>query len=410
MNRFRYLVPATATVLLAIISQAGSALEEPRLDPTQIEDAVTRIAEAVERGYVFEDKAVLMKELLLEQLERDAYGDTRDIAQLADRLTTDLQSINNDLHLSVRTLPPPDPTVTELSASERRQQARERSRLANFGFEKVARLPGNVGYLDLRGFADAGSARPTAVAAMNFLANTDAVIFDLRRNGGGSPSMIQLLSSYLFEDRVHLNSFEVRGAPKRQEFWTEEEVVGPKMTSHPVYVLTSSYTFSAAEEFTYNLKNMKRATIVGATTGGGAHPVRTFRFPELGLGVSVPFGRAVNPITNANWEGTGVSPHVPVAAEDALLVAHQAAVAELLDRGDLGKEHRQRLEWTREGLATDNLEHVSIDASFGDRRVFSDADATFYRRAQRPPRRLVSLGGDRYCFDGPRRTTPHCGA
>ncbi len=398
MHRFS-LLATTAALALGLAGQSARALETAVLEPQQISDAVTRIAEAVERGYVFEDKAVTMKELLLARLEDNSYDETRDFAELADRLTADLQSINGDLHLRVRTLPPPDKVAPKLSAAERRQQERDRSRLRNFGFEKIARLPGNVGYLDLRGFADAGSARPTAVAAMNFLANSDALIFDLRRNGGGSPSMIQLLSSYLFQDRVHLNSFEVRGAPKNQEFWTEEDVVGPKMTSQPVYVLTSSYTFSAAEEFTYNLKNMKRATIVGETTGGGAHPVRTFRLPDHGLGVSIPFGRAINPISKTNWEGTGVTPHVEVAADQALLTAHQAAIAKLLERDDLTTEHRQRLEWTGEGLAAPDLKSKPIDAQFGDRRVFVKDGATYYQRGRRPPSRLVPLAADRFCFD-----------
>ena len=143
----------------------------------------------------------------------------------------------------------------------------------NFGFEKVERLKGNVGYIDLRGFTPAEFSAETIVAAMNFVANTDALIFDLRQNGGGDPATVALLSSYLFgPEPVHLNSLYWREGDTTHQWWTLPFVPGKRYAGKDVYVLTSKRTFSAAEEFTYNLKNLKRATIIGETTGGGAHP------------------------------------------------------------------------------------------------------------------------------------------
>ena len=156
-------------------------------------------------------------------------------------------------------------------------------RRENFYFERVERLDGNVGYLDFRQFVDARLAGATAVAAMNFLSNCDAIIIDLRQNGGGEPSMIQLLTSYFFDEPKHINSFYVRYSDSIEQFWTQAYVPGKKMPDVPLYVLTSSYTFSGAEEFTYNLKNLKRATIIGETTGGGAHPVSDRYFPTLNV-------------------------------------------------------------------------------------------------------------------------------
>src|SRR5262249_7828932 len=148
------------------------------------------------------------------------------------------------------------------------------SRRMNSAFVKVERLPGNIGLLELHGFSDRKGAADTAAAAMNFLAGTDALIIDLRQNGGGSPQMVQLMCSYLLPDAkpTLLNTMTYRKGDRTEEFWTVKDVAGKRYLDRDVYVLTSRRTFSGAEEFTYNLKNLKRATIVGETTGGGAHP------------------------------------------------------------------------------------------------------------------------------------------
>ncbi|MEW6249485.1 MAG: S41 family peptidase, partial [Planctomycetota bacterium] len=144
------------------------------------------------------------------------------------------------------------------------------------------------------------------------------LVFDLRRNGGGSPESIRYITSYLFDQRTHLNDMVDRAGKITEEYWTLETVPGRRFAPDvPVYVLTSRYTFSGAEEFCYNLQNLKRATIVGETTGGGAHPVRGVRVNDR-IVVGVPFMRACNPISRKNWEGTGVEPDVKTIADEAL--------------------------------------------------------------------------------------------
>ena len=177
-------------------------------------------------------------------------------------------------------------------------------------------------------FADPEVCGPTATAAMNFLANVDALIVDLRDNGGGDPKMVAFVSSYLFSTRTHLNDLWTRKTSSTQEYWTLE-VPGKRLGGEkPVYVLTSKRTFSGAEEFTYNLKNLKRATIVGETTGGGAHPVSGHRVDEHFM-IGVPFARAINPVSKTNWEGVGVEPDVKVSAADALSTAQKLAADKL---------------------------------------------------------------------------------
>ena len=226
-----------------------------------------------------------------------------------------------------------------------REKIRGELATVNFCFEKIERLAGNVGYLDLRCFVGAEFAGETAVAAMNFLGNSDAVIIDVRKNGGGDPSMVQLITSYFFDEPTHLNSFYIRKGNTTQQFWTSAHVAGKRMANVPVYVLTSSRTFSAAEEFTYNLKNLKRATIVGETTGGGAHPVNAHFLADVHLLAFIPFGRAVNPITGTNWEGTGIAPDIQVPADTALTAAHLDALKKLQNQTK-DDERKQRLSWS----------------------------------------------------------------
>ncbi len=201
--------------------------------------------------------------------------------------------------------------------------ARDRAQVdqVNCAFQKVENLDGNIGYVKFNAFFDVDDCGATAAAAMNFVAGAKALVIDLRENGGGQPAMVSYIASYLFSKRTHLNDIWVRGSGRTDEFWSRNDVPGRKFGGEkPVYVLTSSRTFSGGEEFTYDLKAQKRATIVGETTGGGAHPVSGHRIDEHFM-IGVPFARAINPITHTNWEGTGVEPDVKVPAADALTTA-----------------------------------------------------------------------------------------
>src|SRR5436309_12576418 len=169
----------------------------------------------------------------------------------------------------------------------------------------------------------------TAAAAMTFLSTCEAVIFDLRQNGGGDPTMVAFLTSYLFGSQpVHLNDFFNRITGETRQSWTLAYVPGKRLTDKDAYVLTSARTFSGAEEFTYNLKHLRRASIVGETTGGGAHLVSGQRINDHFI-IGVPSGRPINAVTKGDWEGTGVEPDAKVSAEDALKTAHLMALEKL---------------------------------------------------------------------------------
>jgi hypothetical protein len=307
-------------VASATLGPGALAQEAAPLTAEDRRAAVARIAELLDGRYVFPDVGAEAGRHVQRLLDAGTYESLTSAEAFAERLTADLQGVTHDLHLRVRPRPPqaaerarddPDAAI----AAQRREM-----RAGNFGFARVERLEGNVGYLDLRGFGPLELVQPTAEAAMRMLAGSDAVIFDLRQNGGGSPETVRFLSSYLFAEPTHLNSLYWREGDRTEEFWTLAEVPGERLADVPVFVLTSRRTFSAAEEFSYNLRTRERATLVGETTGGGANPGGGFPVSDR-LSVFIPEGRAINPVTGTNWEGVGVEPHVAVPAAEALEAA-----------------------------------------------------------------------------------------
>jgi hypothetical protein len=297
-----------------------------------IDGAVAKLNEF----YVFPETAKKMAEAVQARLKSGGYDAITDADDFAAKLTEDLRAVSNDKHLGVnfsaRVIPKQEPNANPTPTPDPAAQERRRTQMqrSNCAFEKVEWLPSNIGYLKFNGFADPEICGPTVTAAMNFLAHVDALIIDLRSNGGGDPAMVAYICSYLFAERTHLNDLYNRKEDKTTEYWTRD-VPGPRLAKQPVFVLTSKRTFSGAEEFAYNLKNQKRATIVGETTGGGAHPVSGHRIDDH-FGIGVPFARAINPITKTNWEGTGVEPDIKVPASEALEVAKKMAAEQIKKR------------------------------------------------------------------------------
>ena len=333
----------------AFAQEKEEASKPPAIDAGMKAEVVEKIGELMTKLYIFPDKAKDMAALLTRNLQEARYDKIEDAQTFARALTKDLYSVSQDGHIRcvynpemVKRIRAQESQSAEDREKERQQQLRE-ARQENFGFQEVRLFDGNIGYLDLRVFRGIREAGDTAVAAMNFLANADAVIIDLRRNGGGSAEMIQLISSYFLKERTHLNSFEDRGLDTMTQSWSFHYVPGKPMFETDLYILTSEQTFSAAEEFTYNMKNLKRATIVGETTGGGAHP-GGMRIVNDGFLVWVPTGRAVNPISKTNWEGTGVSPDIAVGRDKALEKARALALEKMI-KSATQEGTKARLQW-----------------------------------------------------------------
>lgn len=298
---------------------AVSADEKKRV----LDGAITNLREY----YVYPNVAREMINALLTHKKNGDYNKIIAGADFAELLTKQLQDVSHDRHLRVgysvtetpdRPLGPP-----ELDPNFRKMLEHD-----NCAFRTVEVLTHNIGYIKFDAFGPVSLCGNTAAAAMHFLAHVDALIFDLRENHGGDPHMVSFVASYLFDRPTHLNDIYTPRNKSKQEFWTAKDVPGPRFANTPVYVLTSGETFSGAEEFTYDLKNLKRAVIVGETTGGGAHLVMMHRIDAHFI-IGVPFARPINPLSKTDWERTGVTPDVKVKSADALETAEQLASRKL---------------------------------------------------------------------------------
>jgi hypothetical protein len=290
-----------------------------------IDHAVAQLQDS----YVSPELAKQMGEALRHHRKHGDYSTMTEGDEFANLLTTHLREVSHDKHLAVRFVPTRLPD--NLDAPPDAQQLARNQRMmlrSNCAFDKVEVLPNNIGYVKFNAFMNPEDCGQTATAAMGFIANTGALIFDLRENGGGDPAMIALICSYLFDRPMHLNDLWNRKEDFTTQWWTLPYVPGKRLPNIPVYVLTSSRTFSGAEEFSYDLQSLKRATIVGEVTGGGAHPIRGQRIDDRFI-IVVPIAKAINPVTKTNWEGTGVKPDVTVAASDALATAQKLASEKL---------------------------------------------------------------------------------
>ncbi|WP_432378287.1 S41 family peptidase [Duganella sp. P38] len=342
----RKFFPLAAMVFcaLATLTNAGAQAQEPPpatqrsqpLSATSKAAAVDLLAQRLSAKYVFADVGDTMAAAVREHLRKGDYEKVATDAEFADLLNKHIRAVNPDKHLSILYVPNarpdmPRPSIKQGMPAEVKQRMTEVGKHINFTFEKVERLPGNIMYVKFDGFFDLDIAKDAATAAMTLAANGDAMIIDLRENRGGNPRMVAYMSSFLLGDKkIHLSDIYFRADNETNSFWSDPTVPGPRFgADKPVYVLTSGETFSAAEDFTYNLQALKRITVVGETTGGGAHPIQPFRI-DTNLVAVIPVGRSINPVTQGNWEGVGIKPDVAVAADKALAKANALALRQVL--------------------------------------------------------------------------------
>lgn len=321
-------------ILLLFTSILISAQDKPdKMTKEEKQRFVEKVSELLNDNYVFPDTAAKIEKHLKAQLAGGAYDNAEDRKKFAELMTNEVQSISHDKHMRVR-LRSRQPLPAEENANPAADLYRQKMTLKdqNYGFTKVEKMQDNVGLLEITGFPPLVVAKEYADLAMKFLSGSDALIIDLRRNGGGNPDLIQYVCSYLFEKPTHINSIYERKDGRTEDYVTLEKVDGKKLSTVPVFVLTSSRTFSGGEEFAYDIQTQKRGILIGETTGGGANPGEML--PVTGdFGIFIPTGRAINPVTKTNWEGTGVIPDIKIAASQALDTAVSIA-------RKAAKEHR----------------------------------------------------------------------
>ena len=288
--------------------------------------AIEKAGRLLSKFYVYPEVGFQMEKHLKSLNKEGTFNKIINPNESVKTLTTELRSINNDKHLFMYVGSNPDEQSKEDRYLNRliRRIDREKD---NFGLNRVEILDGNIGYLNIESVMYSEESVEVLSSALKFLSNTYAIIFDLRYNHrGGDPMYMSYLFSYFFENPTHINSIYWRDRNRTDEFWTQSEVPGKKMVDIPLFVLISIETFSGAEEFAYDLQALKRATIIGEVSAGGANPASTWVVYK-DLRISIPFGRAINPITGTNWEGVGVKPDIEVPADKALEIDPNYATA-----------------------------------------------------------------------------------
>ncbi len=336
--RSLFLLPALVTSLMA--QPAAPVTREQRLA------VVKSLGEALRTQYVFPEVADTVAKALSAKVAKGDYDASTTAEAFAKALHEDLRALGKDGHFRVMHAPDFKPRPESQTAPTAEQMAQAKASVARrgFGLARTEILQGNVGYLDVRGFPSAETVGAAYSAALTLLSGTDALVLDLRQNGGGSPEgVVQLVSHFFPEgDSRHINSIYSRKENETRQFWTSA-TASPRYTK-PVYVLTSGFTFSGGEECAYDFQTQKRATLVGEVTGGGANPGDVLPLVH-GFVAFIPNGRAINPVTKTNWEHVGVKPDVEAPAAEALKVAHLAALKQLLEK-ESDADRKQRLQKT----------------------------------------------------------------
>ena len=307
------------------LRSSNAVLTGASLNRAERQRVIASAVANLKKHYLDPVVAQKMADALLEQEKKGADDAATDGKAFADLLTRQMRAVSHDRHLELlySEAPLSEPASTATPAFEARY--RKAMEEANCTFEPVEILPHHIGYLKFDSFPDPSLCQQTAAAAMASLNEADAIIFDLRDNRGGYPSMVMLIAAYLFDHPEYLYN------PRQtttEDSWTRSPVPGSRLADKPVYLLTSARTFSGAEHFSYDLKMLKRATVVGEKTGG-ATDVGTFHRLDDHFGIGIPETRAINPYREPDWAGIGVEPDVKSKAADALELAVKLAERKL---------------------------------------------------------------------------------
>jgi len=322
------------------------------LKKSEVRSIARELAEVFETKYILPTEGKKIANLIRKNIAKGEYDKLVQGNDLAERLQKDTQSINKDRHIVVYYSPEYIKNKKNPELQKKlTEEAQHRARMNNYGFVEIRILPGNIGYLKMYSFDGSQAAFNTAAAAMQFLASCYAVIIDLRWNSGGDSRMVQVISSYfLGKEPEILDVFHFRENNRIEQLWSLPYVPGRTLEHVDLYILTSGLTFSAAEGIAYDLKALKRATIVGETTMGGGHAIDTIIIKDKFV-VNVPYAVSINPITQENFQGVGVKPDVNTDCENALSEAHVLALKKRIAK-ETNQSVKSALKWALDGLPT----------------------------------------------------------
>ena len=404
----RFLTATAAGLVLATTAWTGSAqTRQPapaaatQVDPRAVVAEVRRI---ISERYVLPERRPALDSILARGLASGRY-DVREPAALAERINADLESEGKDRHLNFSFNPQQAEILSAAgNASQPDPGAYQRQvRAANHGVTELKLLPGNIRYMAYDGFHWIGPESAAALdTAMRFLAGGDAVIIDIRRNGGGSPAAVQYVVSHFLPAGRPLVTFHMNGNPSPDKLAALAELPAGRMVEKPLYVLTSGGSASAAEEFAGHVAGYKLGELVGETTAGAGF--RNELVPIAGgFVLSVSVGRAVLASTGKDWEAIGIMPTIRTPVPGALDAAQAHALRRIAAKAS--PQERPRLEALADAVAAKMeprapaLPLQSYAGKFGERVVGLDGGKLYYQRGARARTALIPLGGNRFAFE-----------
>ena len=387
------------TVVLSALLAGNSAAQSSSAPYTaaagkQVVDSMATILRA---RYADADTGAMIAAHLQRRLADGAYARVADWGQFVRLVTQDLQSVNEDTHLFLQVGGgPAGPGGPGGPAPN-----------ANHGLEAVERLDGNIGYFRMTNFLGGQAAFDAIKGALDILSVTDAIIIDLRNSRGGSPAIANFIISHFTGPDTTLSLLvydRVRGTTISR--YTMKDVPGPRRPDVPLFVLTDDVTRSAAEDLTFVLQNLRRATIVGTRTAGAG---RNNASVPLGHGItgSVSFTRVMEPGTRREWERVGITPDLQTHRDSALAVAHREAIKRLI-AGARGDAARKQFELTLQGVEATyaavarSAQRLTVPPEFtrfvgtyeGDQTVSVTGDRLVYQPRMAQPRETLSPLGD----------------
>ncbi|MBV7534658.1 S41 family peptidase [Duganella sp. sic0402] len=342
MSRSRNVI--AGIVLSTLLSLPAIAAEDSPLSASDRTAILQTLVAKINANYIEPAVGARLGRDITRKNASGGYASATSVKAFSEALALDLRELSRDKHFSAVFYEGfTERTRADVPSQAKINEWRERAARRGFDIEKIERLPGNIGYIELRAFGGPEFASAAQSAAMSLLAGTDALILDLRRNGGGSPAGVAYLMSHFFPhgDQRHLIDIYDRPENTTRQIWTVPSVA--QRYDKPVYVLTSARTFSAGEDCAYDFQVHKRGTLVGETTGGGSNPVGWF---SLGHDIiaAIPTSRTTNVVSKTNWENVGVKPDIAVPAAQALQTAHVAILRKLVStaKDDTERKELQR--------------------------------------------------------------------
>ena len=377
--------------LTSVFSQSKDIKANNSLTPKNRSEIIQKVGEIYIEYYPSAEVSTKMINYINTKQENGDYNHINKIDEFTSELTKDLRSKSNDYHIRVSPYEKiPDDLLAEIKLGTPEN---------NYGFQKVELLPGNIGYINLTTFNNPKTAGPTAIAAINFVSHCDALIIDLRLNGGGDERLALFISSYFFNESTHLYDYFIHKDNVRKQSWTQEWVLGSRITLAPIYILMSDYSYSASEVLAFNLQQLGRAKIVGEKTRGGAYAVRYMSFPELSINLKVPYSENINANSKTNFIN-GVIPDFPVSSDKALIVAQVEASKELL-KTETDSLKRYKLKWSMEGnivelnpIVLNNKKLLEYQGIYKNVKIGIEDTTLFLQRDNDMKQEMIPMGND----------------